>query len=173
MFFCFPIVSEFTLQRKTKSAVPKRTAPSTTFSAGFVEFHTITGGILPTGPSQPREALVGGGERKVVEAVFRLEADGDVLRAEMQVADGAAVFAEDHPDYAAVADDPSVDRGETSAAEGELSRRIASVLVVLFLDFQCSRCRDHRQFHHARNARRLRCRTYENFFDYPYHLSIL
>ena len=95
---------------------------------------------------QPRKGLVGDGEAEDVEVVFEVEAEGNVLGAEIEVGDGAAVrrFA-DNAGYAAVTERPPGSRGKRLAAQGELNRQTASVLVVRLLAFHRSGRRNHRQ----------------------------
>ena len=81
---------------------------------------------------------MGGGEAEDVEVVLRLEAEGDVLRAEDGVTDGAGAVVEHDAGDAAVTERPSGRRRKRTAAQGELNRQTASVLVVRLLAFHRS-----------------------------------
>ena len=88
---------------------------------------------------------MGDGEAEDVEVVLRLEAEGDVLRAEGGVRNDTGAVAEHHAGDAAVTERPSGRRGKRLAAELELNRQTASVLVARLLAFHRSGRRNHRQ----------------------------
>ncbi len=88
---------------------------------------------------QPGKGLVGCGEAEDVEVVFEVEAEGDVLGAEIEVGGGAtAGGGADHAGDAAVTERPPDSWGKRLAAQGELNRQTASVLVVRLLAFHGS-----------------------------------
>lgn len=88
---------------------------------------------------------MGGGESECVEAVFRLETEGNVLRAEGGDQNDTGAVAEHHAGYAAVTERPSDSWGKRLAAELELNRQTASVLIDRLLAFHRSGGRNHRQ----------------------------
>lgn len=120
-------------------------------------------------PLHRRDGLPTGGETEHAEVVFRLDAQGQVGRAEV----GGCSVAEDHAGYAAVADYPQRRSRDDRAAQFNLVGQTASVLVRRLLGLQCPACRNHRKPFHCQRACGVRRLADEHLLDNPYHLSVL